>query len=102
MSQSNIPEPPSYRDEFKQSINLFEQSLQEYQKADGANVQQKFKEVMDKTALIMNEAAPQFLSSAGKEHLQQLQVDFKSFSQHPSSDLMQKLQNDINSLKGDV
>ena len=103
MSQSsNSVPPPSYHDEFKKSVDLFEQSLQAYQKADGPNIQAKFKEVMDKTSHIMDETAPQFLSDFGQKKLQTLQSDYKSFSQSASSEIMKKLQSDINSLKKEL
>jgi hypothetical protein len=103
MSQvNNSSPPPSYHDEFKRSVDLFEQSLQQYQKADGANIQAKFKEVMDKTSRIMDQTAPEFLSDFGQKKLQTLQSDYKNFSQNSSSAMMKKLQTDINSLKKEL
>lgn len=90
---------PSYRDEFIHSIDLFERGLQGYGQSNIENQKAKFKEVMDRASHVMRETAPQCLNSTDQEQVKQLQEDFQAFSKNASSEMMKKLQNDINILK---
>lgn len=99
---SNIPgtnPAPSYKDEFQQSVSLFERSLQAYQDSKIENQKTKFQEVMKEATHIMDETAPQFLDDSDQQQVAQLKADFQAFSKNPSSEIMKKLQNDLNSLK---
>lgn len=90
---------PSYREEFKHSVDLFERSLQAYSESKMENQKAAFKSVMDKASHVMDETAPQYLTAADQELVKQLQKDFKDFSKNASSEMMKKLQSDINTLK---
>jgi molecular chaperone DnaK (HSP70) len=90
---------PSYREEFQHGMDLFERSLQAYSQSNMENQKAKFKEVMAKASHIMSETAPEYLKPEDQQQLAKLQEDFKAFSKNSSSEMMKKLQNDINNLK---
>jgi len=96
----NINNPnPSYMDEFKQSVDLFERSLQAYQESKLDNQKLVFKDVMDRASHVMYETAPKCLSPSGQKQLDTMQKHYHDFIAHPDSQISKKLQNDINSLK---
>lgn len=101
MTSGNSP-VPSYKDEFKHGVNLFERSLDAYKKSTNDNQKAAFKEVMDKASHVMDETAPLCLNSSGQQKYKQLMDDYRNFSQNASSEMMKKLQGDINALKKSV
>jgi len=100
MSNSQDPGSiPSYREEFKHSVDLFERSLQAYKQSNMDNQKTKFQEVMGEASHIMSETSPQFMNSGDLQDVAKLQTDFREFLKNPSSDVMKRLQQDINNLK---
>ena len=96
--QGNDP-LPSYKEEFRHSIDLFERSLQAHEQSKMENQKAAFRSVMEKASHVMSETAPQVLSASDQQQVTKLQADYKAFSQNPSSEMMKKLQSDINNLK---
>jgi molecular chaperone DnaK (HSP70) len=90
---------PSYKEEFQHSVDLFERSLHGYQQSQMDNQKTKFQEVMNEATHVMSETSPQFLDDSDQKQVKQLQKDFQAFMNNPSSDIMKKLQSDINTLK---
>jgi hypothetical protein len=90
---------PSYKDEFKHSVDLFERSFQAYQDSKMDNQKLVFKDVMDRASNVMEETAPKCLSASGQKKLQTLQEHYQAFLTNPNSQISQAIQNDINNLK---
>ena len=90
---------PTYKDEFKHSVDLFERSLNAYQTSKMDNQKQAFVEIMGKASHVMDETAPMVLNKSGQDHLSTLKKHYQDFITNPSSDMMNALQKDINELK---
>jgi hypothetical protein len=88
------------KNEFKDGLALFEKSLKAYQQSSMEDQKAQFKSAMGRACKMLTEKDSKSLSASDKEQLAQLQADFKAFNTNPSSDLMRKLQSDINALKG--
>lgn len=96
----NVNNPnPSYMDEFKHSVDLFERSFKAYQESKLENQKLVFKDVMDRASHVMNETAPKCLSPSGQKQLDTLHKHYQDFIAHPNSQISKAIQNDINSLK---
>jgi hypothetical protein len=89
----------TYKQEFSRSVDLFQKSLQEYEKADELHKKAKFKDVMDKALQIMNETAQACLSKKAHAEKNQLEKDYQNFIQHDNSETYGKLNDDIDHLK---
>jgi len=99
-SMDNINDSnPSYMDEFKHSVDLFERSFKAYQDSKLDNQKLVFKDVMDRASHVMQETAPKCLSPSGQKQLDTLQKHYHDFIAHPNSQVSKAIQNDINSLK---
>jgi pyruvate-formate lyase len=101
---SNIPEthPISSnpnKEDFKEMLASFEKNLKAYQQCSSAGEKASFKNALDTAYKTLTQQGFQHLNSSDREHLIQLQTDFKAFTNNPSSELMKKLQSDINALK---
>ncbi|MBS0586211.1 MAG: hypothetical protein JSR76_07970 [Verrucomicrobia bacterium] len=94
----------TYKDEFARGVKLFQDSLGEYQKADEMNKKAKFKDVMDKALVIMNQAARGFITSSSEKEKAEafkgkMMEDYQNFIASGDSDAYSKLQSDVNTLK---
>ncbi|NBV29604.1 hypothetical protein EBS02_11450 [bacterium] len=90
---------PSYKDEFKKGLELFEESFQAYQQSNIANQKLAFQDVMGKATHIMDETSDQCLSASGKKNLSKLKSDYDQFLKNPNSEIMKAIQSDLNNLK---
>lgn len=88
-----------YKDQFERGLNLFEKSLNQYQSAEG-HKKEVFKDVMDKALNIMNETAKAGLGKTGADKEKNLEKDYNNYIASESPDALDKLNNDINNLKG--
>ena len=90
---------PTYKDEFKHGVDLFERSFKAYQNSHMDNQKQAFVEIMGKASHVMDETAPMVLNSSGQAQLSKLRKDYQDFISNPSSELMKSIQDDLNELK---
>jgi len=88
-----------YKHDFERSVDLFQSSLQEYEKAKEFNKKKKFKDVMDKALQIMNETASACLSKKSITEKDQLQKDYQNFLQHDTPNTLKRLNDDLDQLK---
>lgn len=93
-----------YRQEFKEGVNLFQNSLAEYQKADEVHKKNALKNVMDEALQVMNETAQLCLSKKAQMQENQLAQDYQAFSSlaSPTDTDYQKLNSEIDNLKKDI
>ncbi|HSW87115.1 MAG TPA: hypothetical protein VLG49_06420 [Rhabdochlamydiaceae bacterium] len=89
----------TYKQEFARSVDLFQKSLQEYEKTEEFHKKAKFKDVMDKALQIMNETAKACLSKKAQSEKTQLEKDYQNFIQHDNPETYDKLNEDIDHLK---
>jgi hypothetical protein len=87
-----------YKQEFQRGMNLFEQSLHEYQNTEAGPKKDKFKEVMELTMQVMNETAKLALSKSAQKTEGVLEQDYQSYISDSSEDNLNKLQGDIDKL----
>lgn len=98
-SGSITPEQKAiYQQEFKRGVNLFRQSLAEYQNSDGTK-KQLFKDVMDKAMQVMNETARAALSKAAQEQESKLEEDYQNYISNESPETKKQLQDDLDRLQ---
>ena len=90
---------PSYRQEFQQGVDLFDQSFQEYMKAKEPHKKAKFKDVMDKALDVMNKSARECLSQEQMKLNEELHKDYDDYLGHPDSSHTEKVEKDIDELK---
>lgn len=91
-----IPDKELYRQEFNRGLNLFDKSLQAYKKCDESHKKAKFKDVMDKSLVVMNESASKDI----KDQVAQLQKDYDEYTQKETPGGLKKLNDDVESLRG--
>jgi len=90
----------TYQQQFSRSVDLFQKSLAEYEKADEQHKKDKFKDVMDKSLNIMNQTAKAAMSSSAQKQEKKLESDYQNLMANHSSENLAKVQKDIENLKG--
>lgn len=91
--------PPTYKQEFQEGMDLFEQSFQEYLKSTEPNQKAKFKDVMDKALDVMNKAASQCLNDMQLQKNEKLHEDYDKYINSLSDQNTKKITKDLDDLK---
>jgi hypothetical protein len=94
----------TYKSEFGRAVKLFEKSLKEYEATtDNDAKKAKFKDVMDKALVIMNESARGFMNEHEQKKEAQVAQDYQAFIAADGSDhadKLKKLQQDLRHMEG--
>lgn len=98
---SQMPEDikEAYKQDFKESASLFQQSLEQYKQSTIPAQQEAFKDVMKKALTIMNETAQVALSKEAQKNESKLSTQFEAFEDNPSEDNMQNLDQTLSKLQ---
>ncbi len=96
------PEDPRavYKQDFAKSVDLFQKSLDGYQSSQIPKQKEMYKDVMDRTLQIMNETAKLCLSKNAQVQEKTLANDYQDFLSNDTPAAVQKLNSDIDELKG--
>lgn len=92
----------TYKKEFTQGVNLFQQSLTEYQKTDSGPKKDQFKEVMDMAMQVMSETAKLCLGKQAQNKESTVEKDYQGYIANASPENLQKLQTDLEKLKKSI
>ncbi len=99
----NDPPSPQMREVYKQEcvrgVELFQKSLQEYQKSQIPAQKEEYKDVMDKALHIIQETAAQCLGPEMQKEEGTLQQDYDKFIANPSPQNLKTLNNDLEHFK---
>ena len=98
-SHENVP---TYKQEFDKGVELFKDSLDQYQKADEPHKKAAFKKVMSDALKIMNHSAKAALGEGVQAKEKKLEGDYNSFLNHDCQATRQQLEKDLDDIKGDV
>jgi hypothetical protein len=94
----------TYKAEFGRAVKLFEKSLKEYEATtDNEAKKAKFKDVMDKALVIMNESARGFMNEHDQKTEAKVGQDYQAFIAAEGSDhaaKLNQLQKDLRQMKG--
>ena len=85
-----------YKQEYKQSADLFKKALDQYEKSDNAFQKAEFKDVMDKAMNILNESAKGMIRKDLEEKNKKIARDYETFQKYPGDHhAVQQLQKDL-------
>ncbi len=97
--EGDQPITPQMRAQYKQEcargIELFKETLQEYQKSQIPAQKDEYKDVMDKALQVIRETVPQCLSAYMQKEEKELEHDYDAFIHNPSPQNYNKLAEDI-------
>ncbi len=99
MEPVNPNQPPSYNQEFEQSVELFAKSFQGYQGAGFDAQKQQYAKVMNESLNIMKQAAGAMVNHHLQKLRNQLSDDLHEYMQHPDATTKAKIQKDIDELR---
>lgn len=99
MEPVNPNRPPSYNQEFNQSLELFDKSFQGYQNAGFDAQKEQYEKVMNESLTIMKQAAGAMVNSHLQKLRAQLSDDLGKYMQHPDAATKAKIQQDIDELR---
>ena len=104
--QGNQPINPQMKELYKQEctrgVELFQRSLQEYQKSQIPAQKEEFRDVMDKALQIIKETASQCLGKEMQKESITLQKDYNQFIANPSDTNLNRLNNDLEHFKKEI
>ncbi|MBI5345701.1 MAG: hypothetical protein HZB76_00945 [Chlamydiae bacterium] len=88
-----------YKQEFARSVDLFKESLEEFEKATEVHKKAKFNDVMQKAMQIMNETAPLCLNKSLQEQKAKLEKDYQQLISKDNPQNVAQLNNDIEKIQ---
>ncbi len=92
-----------YEQEYKHSADLFQKALDQYSKSDNMFQKEEFKDVMDRSLNILNEAAAGLIRKDLMEQNQKISQDYENFQKSPGDpDTVDKLKGDLDKAKRSV
>ncbi len=91
-----------YKQECVQGVDLFQRSLQEYQKSQIPAQKEEYKDVMDKALQVIRETVPQCLSKAMQQEELELEKDYQTYIDNPSPANLKKLTSDLQQFKKEI
>ncbi len=95
------PEEPTYRNDFKESVNLFEKSFQGMQTAGFDAQRDQYVKVMQESLKTMQESASAMPNNHLIEQKNNLSKDLDEFLASPTNDHLERVQQDITQLKNE-
>ena len=93
------PEEPTYKTDFKESVDLFEKSFLGLQSTSLDAQRDQYLKVMHETLKTMQESATGMLNERLMAEKNNLSKDLNEFLASPTNDHLEKVQSDINRLK---
>jgi len=86
----------TYKQECAQGVNLFQQTLDAYQKSQIPAQQKEYRDVMEKALQIIHETATRCLSAELQKEEVNLEQDYKKYISSPTPENLNKLNDDLN------
>ncbi len=93
------PEQPTYRTDFKESVDLFEKSFQALQNSKLDAQKDKFANVMQTSLKTMQESANGLLNQRLSDLRNHLANDFEEYLNSPTSENEAKVSSDLEQIK---
>jgi hypothetical protein len=91
-----------YEQKFEESLDLFQKSLSEFQRSTMPAQKEKFKEVMSKARLVMNETAKSLLNKGTQSQEKEFEKDYLAFLANQSPKTLAALKKDIEKIKNSM
>ncbi len=92
-----------YEKEYKESAQLFQDSVQQYAKSDNPYQKKEFQEVMDKALTILNETARELNRKALLDQNAKIEKDYSQFNKSPDDEnAIARLEKDLEKAKKSV
>ena len=85
----------TYRKQCERGVALFQKTLEEYQQSELPAQKEKYKDVMGKAMLVIQETAAKFLSQELQKQQQGIEKDYEKFIANSSPENLNKLQKDL-------
>ncbi len=96
----NPREQKMYEREYQQGADLFKKALDQYTKSSNSNQKAEFKDVMDKSLQVLNEAARELMRKELQKQNEQIAKDYATFKKYPGDhDTIEKLNQDLDKAK---
>ncbi len=89
----------AYKNEYAESVKLFEKALEGYHKSTLVQQKAKYKDAMDKALPIINELVSCILKREGGSMEIKLNTDYQKYMESGKEDDFKNVQGDIKSLK---
>lgn len=88
-----------YKQDFGRAVDLFQQSLEAYEKSQLQPQKAKYKDVMDKCLQVIHETIQQAIKKESQKQLNQFDQDYQNFIANDNPQTYQQLNNDLDSFK---
>lgn len=88
-----------YKKDFNRAVNLFQQSLSGYQQSTEPHQKAKFRDVMDKCIVVMQETIKEALRKEAQKQFNQVDQDYKNYIANENPKTFEQLNKDLDSLK---
>lgn len=88
-----------YKKDFNRAVNLFQQSLSGYQQSTEPHQKEKFRDVMDKCIVVMQETIKEALRKEAQKQFNQVDQDYKNYIANENPKTFEQLNKDLDSLK---
>jgi len=92
----------TYRQEYKQGVDLFQRALKEYSSADEVHKKDAFKNVMENALQVLNDSARGMKRPDLLQKNQQIAKDFQDFQDTGSVQAKTQLSQDLKQAQGSV
>ena len=88
-----------YKKDFNRAVNLFQQSLSGYQQSTEPNQKEKFRDVMDKCLVVIQETIKEALRQEAQKQFNRVDQDYKNYIANENPKTFEQLNKDLDSLK---
>lgn len=88
-----------YKKDFNRAVDLFQQSLDAYEKSQSDPQKAKYKDVMDKCLVVIRETIKEASRQEVEKQLKQVNKDYSNFIANDNPTTYQQLSKDLDSLK---
>ena len=100
IGDSSIPQNQEiYKKDFDRAVNLFQQSLSGYQQSTEPHQKEKFRDVMDKCIVVIQETIKEALRKEAQKQFNQVDQDYKNYIANENPKTFEQLNKDLDSLK---
>ena len=88
-----------YKKDFERAVNLFQQSLSGYQQSTEPHQKDKFKDVMDKCLVVIQETIKEAIRTESQKKFNRLDQDYHNYIANDNPETLKKLTKDLDRLK---
>lgn len=88
-----------YKKDFDRAVNLFQQSLSGYQQSTEPHQKEKYRDVMDKCIVVIQETIKEALRQEAQKQFNQVDQDYKNYIANENPKTYEQLNKDLDSLK---